>query len=150
MQLRKAIAGIATLVGICAVPGSAMAACLVAATPLVFGTLDLLSGGPNDSAATITVTCGLGTSYSVGLDNGANFSATRRMKAASVAAYVPYNLFSDSLHVTPWGNTIGTNTVGGTAGAFPTLLTVYGRIPAGTTPVPVDTYLDAITVTITF
>ncbi|UAJ10464.1 Csu type fimbrial protein [Glacieibacterium megasporae] len=141
---------IAALVGICGVPGTAMAACLVVATPMIFGTLNLIGNAANDAAATITVTCGVGTSYNVGLDNGANFSATRRMKSATAAAYVPYSLYSDSLRATPWGNTIGSNTVAGTAGVLPTILSVYGRVPAGTVPVPVDAYLDVITVTITF
>lgn len=150
MHPQKAIAVTAALVGMLGVPGTATAACLVAATSLVFGTVSLLSGGVNDSTATITVTCPVGTGFSVGLDNGANFSATRRMKSATVAAYIPYTLSSDVLHAVPWGNTVGTNTVGATAGVSPTLLTVYGRIPAGTMPVPADTYLDVITITVTF
>ena len=117
---------------------------------MVFGTLNLISASPNDSTSTVTVTCTPGTGYNVGLDDGANFSATRRMKSATVAAYVPYTLSTDTLRATPWGNTVGTNTVAGTAIVTPTTLTVYGRVPGGTTPVAADVYSDLVTVTINY
>ena len=125
-------------------------ACIVAATPMVFGTLNLISASPNDSTSTVTVTCTPGTGYNVGLDNGINFLTTRRMKAPTASAYVPYTLSSDTLHATPWGNAIGTDTVVGTASVVPTTLTVYGRVPGGTTPVAADAYSDLVTVTITY
>ena len=123
--------------------------CVVAATPLVFGTLDLIGSAPNDSTSTVTVTCTPGTAYNVGLDNGANFLVTRRMKSAT-AAYIPYALYSDTTRATPWGDIIGTSTVAGTAAVIPTILTVYGRVPGGTTPVVANTYVDLVTVTITY
>ena len=125
-------------------------ACIVVATPLVFGTLNLIAASPNDSTSTVTVTCTPGTGYNVGLDNGVNFATTRRMKSATAAVYVPYALYSDTNHATPWGNTVGTNTVAGTAAVTPTILTVYGRVPGGTTPVAADGYFDTVTVTITY
>lgn len=143
-------ASAATSTATMAVSSVTAAACVVVATPLVFGTLNLLGASPNDSTATVTVTCTPGTGFNVGLDNGANFSGTRRMKSATAAVYVPYTLTQDAAHATPWGATIGTNTVAGTAAVVPTLLTVYGRVPAGTTPVAADTYLDTVTVTVTY
>ncbi|UAJ10467.1 Csu type fimbrial protein [Glacieibacterium megasporae] len=169
MALRKLvsvqIAFIAAMIGMANLPTASMAAtatttmavssvtvaaCIVAATPLVFGTINLIGASPNDNTSLVTVTCTPGTAYNVGLDNGANFGTTRRMKSATAAVYVPYNLYSDTLRATPWGNTVGTNTVSGTAAVTPTVLTVYGRVPGGTTPVPTDTYLDLVTVTITY
>lgn len=140
----------ATSTGTMAVSSMTVAACIVAATPLTFGTLNLIATAPNDSTATVTVTCTPGTPYNVGLDNGVNFATTRRMKSATVAAYVPYTLSSDTLRSVPWGNVVGTNTVTGTAVVAPTSLTVYARVPGGTTPVASDTYLDTVTVTITY
>ncbi len=141
----------ATTTGILAVSSVTVGACIVVATPMVFGTLNLIGASPNDSTATVTVTCTPGTGFNVGLDNGANFAGgTRRMKSATAAAYVPYTLTQDASHATPWGTTIGTNTVAGTAVVLPTLLTVYGRVPAGTTPVAADAYLDTVTVTVTY
>ncbi len=141
----------ATTTGLMPVTGQTLAACIVAATPMAFGTLNLLGATPNDSTAVVTVTCTPGTAYNVGLDNGQNFAtASRHMKSATTAAVVPYALYSDTTRATPWGQTIGTNTVPGTATVVPTLLTVYGRVPSGTTPVAADLYLDTVTVTLTY
>ena len=140
----------ATATGSLAVSSVTVNACIVVATPLLFGTINLIGASPNDSTALVTVTCTPGTAFNVGLDNGANFATTRRMKSATLAAYVAYGLFSDTGHATPWGAVIGTNTVTGTAVVLPTVLTVYGRIPGGTTPVAADTYLDTVTVTVTY
>jgi spore coat protein U-like protein len=125
-------------------------ACVVAATPLVFGTINLIGASPNDSTSTITVTCTPGTTFNVGLDNGSNFATNRRMRSATAAVYVPYGLFSDTGHATAWGTTIGTNTVAGTAVLSPTLMTVYGRIPGGTAAVVADAYVDSVAVTVTY
>lgn len=143
--------GASTVTGVIPVTSTTVNACIVAATPLVFGTVNLIGGSANDSTATVTVTCTPGTTYNVGLDNGTNFlTGVRRMKSATTANYVPYRLYSDTNHTTPWNNTIGTDTVPGTSTAIPTLLTVYGRIAAGTTPVAADVYLDTVTVTVTY
>lgn len=126
-------------------------ACLVVATPMVFGAVDLISGTANDATATLTVTCTPGTGYTVGLDNGLNFATgTRNLKSALGPATVPYGLFQDAQRATPWGTTIGTNTVARTAVVLPAALTVYGRVPSNATAVGVDTYLDTVTVTVTY
>lgn len=126
-------------------------ACAAVATPLVFGTLNQLGGGTNDSQATVVVTCTPGTSYDVGLDNGAHASGgVRHMTPTVGTAFVPYALYTNAARTTVWGNTVGSSTVSGTAGVLPTTLTVYGRVPAGFTPVAADAYADVVTVTVTF
>lgn len=141
----------ATTTGLMPVTGSSLAACVVVATPMAFGTLNLLGASPNDSTASVTVTCTPGTAYNVGLDNGLNYSTgTRHMKSATTASVVPYAIYSDATHATPWGSTIGTNTVPGTSTVVPTILTAYGRVPSGTTPVAADLYSDTVTVTVTY
>lgn len=126
-------------------------ACVVAATPLVFGTLNQVGGTPNDTQATVVVTCTPGTTYDIGMDNGAHASGGVRHMAPTIgSAVVPYALFTNVSRTTSWGNTVGTNTVSGTAGVLPATLTVYGRVPAGFTPVVADAYSDVVTVTVTF
>jgi spore coat protein U-like protein len=128
-----------------------VSACAVAASPLVFGTLNQLNGGANDSQTTVTVTCTPGTPYDVGLDQGAHATGgVRRMAGTLGSASIPYMLYSNASRSAVWGNTVGTNTVGGTAGLLPSTLTVYGRVPAGTPAVAADAYSDAVTVTVTF
>jgi spore coat protein U-like protein len=48
-----------------------------------------------------------------------------------------------------WGITIGTDTVSATGNGAAQTHTVYGRVPAQTTPAPA-TYSDTVTVTVTY
>lgn len=63
---------------------------------------------------------------------------------------VNYQLYLDAAHSTIWGDgTAGTSTATGTGSGLSQSLTVYGQVPAQTTPAP-GTYSDTITATITF
>jgi spore coat protein U-like protein len=125
--------------------------CTVVATPMAFG--DYTSSTAALSTSTITVTCTNGTSYDIGLGAGAAAGATvttRQMSGTIVtAARLNYFLYSDTSRTVNWGNTVGTDTVNLTAGALPTISTVYGRVPAGQFVAP-DAYLDTIAVTVTY
>ena len=126
-------------------------ACLVVATPMVFGTLNQLGGTPNDSQSTVVVTCTPGTVYDVGLDNGIHAVANVRYMAPVIGTgTIPYTLSTNAGRTTAWGNTVGTNTVSGTAGLVPTTLNVYGRVPSSAPPVAANAYADLVTVTVTF
>lgn len=126
-------------------------ACAVVATPLVFGTLNQIGGTATDSQTTVVVTCTPGTTYDVGLDSGTHDSGgTRHMQAVLSSATVPYALYSNASRTTAWGNTIGTNTVPGTAGLLPATFTVFGRVPGNAPLVAAGVYADVVTVTVTF
>jgi spore coat protein U-like protein len=58
-----------------------------------------------------------------------------------------YSLFRETGRTSNWGNTGTTDTVSG-SGLLQTI-TVYGRIPAGQTPI-VGVYTDTVTVTLTY
>ena len=58
-------------------------------------------------------------------------------------------LYSNSGRTVVWGNTVGTNTIAGTGNGSVHNLTVYGSVPAQTTPAA-GTYTDTITVTVTY
>jgi spore coat protein U-like protein len=125
------------------------ATCVVtSATALNFGTQGVLATNV-DQTSTINVTCTNTTPYNVGLDKGLNGSSvtTRQMKAGS--ALINYSLFSDSGRTTNWRNTVGTDTVAATGNGSAQPLTVYGRIPAQTSPAAAS-YSDTITVTVTY
>lgn len=128
--------------------------CVIAATPLVFGTIDPSAAGNTDMTTTVTPTCTLGTTYNVGLNAGTTSGSTvttRKMAGTVVPANtINYALYRDAAHTQNWGNTVGTDTVAGTGIGLPQLLTVYGRVPGSQPPVPADTYTDTITATITF
>jgi spore coat protein U-like protein len=125
--------------------------CAVVALPMAFGTLNQLGGTASDSQTNVTVTCTPGVSYNVGLDMGANaMGGVRRMAAALGGEAVPYALYTNASRTNAWGNTVGTNTVAGTASLLPSTLTVYGRVGGDAGLVPAGVYADLVTVTVTF
>jgi len=126
------------------------AECLInSASTLNFGTLGVLSANV-DQTSTIQVQCTNTTPYTIGLDAGTGAGATvATRKLTGGAATVNYSLYSNAGRTTVWGTTIGSNTVASTGTGAAQSFTVYGRIPAQTTPAPA-TYTDTITVTVTY
>jgi spore coat protein U-like protein len=143
--------------------GNALAAwsCSISVTPLSFGTYDVFSATPDDSTATLSVTC-TQVSAPVGnlpvtasLSQGSSGSyATRRM--TSGVNLLSYNMYANATRTTIFGDgTAGTSTISGT---FPFTAvgqnvtgtgTIYGRIPAGQ-DVAVGSYSDSIVATVTW
>lgn len=125
--------------------------CIVtSATDLNFGPHGVLAASV-DSTSTIGVQCTSGTGYTVGLNAGGGAGATvaaRRMTGPS-AQTVQYTLYRDGARTQLWGNTAGTDTVAGTGNGAAQTLTVFGRVPAQTTP-GAGAYADIITVTVTY
>ena len=133
-----------------AVQATITATCTInSASTLNFGTLGVLAAN-TDQTSTLQVTCTNTTPYNIGLDVGTGSGATVAVrKLTSGGATVNYTLYSDSGRTTVWGTTIGTDTVAATGSGAGQNYTVYGRIPAQTTPAP-GNYADTITVTVTY
>ena len=62
---------------------------------------------------------------------------------------INYSLYTTSARTTVWGNTVGTDTVAGTGNGASQAYTVYGRVPAQSTPSP-GTYSDTVVLTISY
>ncbi|GAB3788154.1 Csu type fimbrial protein [Dyella agri] len=129
--------------------------CGITANPLNFGTAGVLTTAINQQS-TLSVTCTNTTPYNVGLDAGTVTGSTvaGRLMAGTTTGNtgttVGFQLYQDSGHTTVWGNTQGTNTVGGTGTGAAQTINVYGQVPPqGTTPKP-DTYQTTITATVYF
>jgi spore coat protein U-like protein len=118
--------------------------CSIAADNLNFGSETSLASLV-DATSNITVTCSVGTAYTVSLDQGDN--GTRFMSDGSDT--VDYELYLDAGRTNAWGEDIGVDTVGGTGNGAAQILAVYGRVPAQATPDPA-TYTDQITATVAF
>jgi len=133
-----------------AVQATITATCTInSASTLNFGTVGVLAGN-TDQTSTIQVACTNTTPYNIGLDAGTGSGATVAVrKLTSGGATVNYSLYSDSGRATVWGTTIGTDTVAATGNGAAQSYTVYGRIPAQTTPAP-GNYADTVTVTVTY
>ena len=126
------------------------ASCTInSAATLNFGTQGVLATNV-DQTSTLQVTCTNTTPYNIGLDAGTGSGATvATRKLTSGGNTVNYTLYSNSGRTTVWGNTVSTDTVAGTGNGTGQSYTVYGRIPAQTTPAP-GAYTDTITVTVTY
>jgi len=127
------------------------AECLInSATALDFGASGVLSSATTGTSI-ITVQCTSGTSYDVGLNAGLGAGATvaSRKMTGPASATVTYSLYTDAAHTSVWGETIGTDTVSSTGTGAAQAYTVYGQVPAQSTPA-VGTYSDTITVTVTY
>ncbi|TDG02259.1 spore coat U domain-containing protein [Paraburkholderia guartelaensis] len=128
--------------------------CTISANPLSFGSNGVLATALNQQT-TVGVTCTSTTPYNVGLDAGtvAGSSVANRLMAGTATGNtgttVGFQLYQDAGHTTVWGNTQGTNTVAGTGSGSSQSITVYGQVPAQTTPRP-DTYQTTVTATVYF
>lgn len=129
-----------TIVDDCAISG---------AETMDFGTQGALISAV-DRQANIEIACTDGTAFDIGLDAGINSAggiAGRAMAGAGGA--VSYQLFTTSARQVVWGNSFGSDTVPGTGNGEVLSFTVYGRVPAQTTPAA-GNYSDTIGITVTF
>jgi spore coat protein U-like protein len=125
------------------------AVCKIASATLDFGTSGIVSAAKNGSS-TLTATCSATTPYTIGLDGGsAGATNPAQRKMSKGAEQLTYGLYRDSARTQGWGNTSGVNTQGGTGSGLGQGYTVYGQVPAQTTPSP-GTYTDTIVATTTY
>ena len=139
--------------------------CSIATTAVAFGTYDPIVANattPINTAGNVQVTCVSGsTSVWVGLGQGNNYSAGRRMVGGTSGAFLNYHLYLPPTAVpaaactysgTEWGTTNGTDTLNpadavwdGTTKTF----NVCGVLTAGQV-VPADSYSDVVVATVNF
>lgn len=144
----------ATIASSCAINTSATGA--VSGAVLDFGNISGLTANVDASTSTtggtkIGVLCNNGTTWSLAADGGVNVNASQRRMASQTLTtkqYLPYNLYSDSTRATaiPVGTAFQTGTGTGALQTYD----VYGRIPSGSTLPGADSYLDTVTLTITY
>ena len=122
---------------------------ILSTNTLDFGTNGILTSNV-DATATFNVQCTDTTAYNVGLDAGSTSGGTvTTRKMTSGSDTVDYKMFSDSGRTSNWGETVTVDTVAGIGNGASQTLTIYGRVPAQTTPAP-GTYTDTVTITVTY
>jgi spore coat protein U-like protein len=121
------------------------AVCEVTATDLAFGTYTAQAGTPTQGSTLLRATCTPGTTYNVGLNEGASGGTVNQRKMASGANALNYQLYRDAARSQIWGNTTGTDTVTGVGTGIAQDHTVFGAVPAAQV-VPAGDYQDTITV----
>lgn len=125
------------------------AACVVtSSTDMLFGNAGVLVAAI-DQTSTISVQCTSGQAYNIGLNSGANSGSVSARQMNGPGGMISYSLSTDAGRLSNWGETIGSDTVGGTGNGSVQSFTVYGRVPAQPTPLP-GTYSDTVTVTVTY
>jgi len=129
-----------------------VADCTISATGIDFGQNQGLLNQAVTGNANIKVHCSNTTPYNIGLDKGtgAGSNGTTRYMAGTGAntGTVRFNLYQASGGAL-WGNTQGSDTLGGTGTGVSQNVTVYGEIPVQDTPAP-DAYKSTITATVYF
>ena len=125
--------------------------CGVNVTPLIFGSVDAMSGVPVDSTASVSIDCDAQVNYRVRIDGGQNSAggfSTRRMSNIESAAFMEYNLFLDSSRVLIWGDgTGGSQFATGMNPGIRKEIPVYGRISGGQN-LSAGEYRDSVTVVV--
>ena len=126
-------------------------ACNLTANDLDFGNYSSISGSNVDATSTLDVTCTNGTAYTLALDDGMTTGGTFTTRLMTDGSNtLEYNLYTSTARTTVWGDASGaTETVGDTGDGTQQSLTVYGRIPASQN-VPVGSYSDSVTATVSF
>ena len=129
-----------------------VANCKVAAANLDFGQAQGVLATTVSINSNINVTCSNTTPYNIGLSAGSGVGSTGTTRYLSGTggntSTVRFNLYQ-AAGTTLWGDTQGTNTHGGVGNGSAQAMTVYGEVPAQTTPQP-DTYKSTITATVYF
>lgn len=124
--------------------------CSLAATNLVFPASQLLTSA-KDGASSVTATCSSGTPYTIGLGLGLGAgvtSATARKMTSGAGGEIVYGLYLDTGRSQPWGPS-SPELYSATGNGAAQAITVYGRVPAQTSPAP-GTYSDTIIATVTY
>jgi len=103
-----------------------------------------------DAAGSIAITCTNAAPYTIALDGGsigAINPVQRKMSQGSER--ITYGLYQDSGRTQPWGDAAGINTAAATGSGLAQTFSVYGRVPAQSTPSP-GTYTDTVVVTVSY
>ena len=137
-----------------AVSGTVSATCTVSTAAVAFGTVNTLSGTPDDATGTVTVTCTPGTAWTatagVGTGTGATLSL-RKMTIAATTNTLNYALYTDSGRTTIWGDGVApTASFTGTGSGAAQASTIYGRVPTGQATAAIGAFADTVVVTVTY
>lgn len=126
-----------------------VAGCTVTASAMNFGAMAVLTSA-RSATSVITLSCTQGVNATVGLDNGQTGTSPVSRELRSNTTVINYGIYRDASHTFPWGQTIGSDTVGVSMGQSTSArVTAYGLAPAQGAPAA-GNYTDVVSVTITY
>ncbi|MEA3017302.1 MAG: hypothetical protein QOI38_2024 [Sphingomonadales bacterium] len=127
--------------------------CIVSASPMSFGSVDVTNGQSVDSTAELSVRCTSGTDWTAtadaGLGTGATTAARRMQNGANLLGYT---LYTDSARTNVWDDGEGeaANAIEGVGNGSAQLATIYGRVFSGQNSLPSGDYADTVQVTVAY
>ncbi|XUY29090.1 Csu type fimbrial protein [Agrobacterium sp. rho-8.1] len=121
--------------------------CVVSAQTLNFGTHTNLVTAV-DATGAISLTCTANLPYTVSLNGGLSNASPASRKMVRPNGSITYGLYTNAARSNPWGSGAG-QTVSGTGNGTAQSLSVYGRVPAQTTPMT-GLYSDTVVVTVNY
>ncbi len=135
------------------VTASVAANCTISTSPVAFGAYDPVSANAVtalNGTGTVTVACTKGAAATVDLGQGSNYLAPNRQMNAGANLMI-YQLYQDAARTQVWGSTVPTGTMKtyNSVSSAPTILTVYGQVPAGQN-VGIGIYNDTVLATINY
>ena len=150
----NSVAGTST--GTILVNANVVSSCIVTAVPLVFGNYDGTVATDTTASTPVTLVCAGTSTATLTLNNGENFTSSRRMKNAAGSQFLSYGLFKPASatplaaceYTTPWGASANGFAVAG-IGLTAAVFNVCGSIPKGQN-VSFGVYTDTVVVTATF
>jgi spore coat protein U-like protein len=123
-------------------------------TPIVLASIGGGSGLTGSGA--VVVTCTIGTTYDILLDQGANASVgaaptARLLKNLLSSSTMTYGLYQDAAYTAPWGNTVGTNTLHKTASGLIDTSNVYIKVDTtSANAAPAGSYADTVQISVQY
>ena len=150
----NSVAGTST--GMILVNANVVSSCIVTAVPLAFGIYDGTAATDTTASTPVTLVCAGTSTATLTLNDGENFSTSRRMKNAAGSQFLSYGLFKPTsatplaacAYTTPWGASAEGFAVAG-IGLTAAVFNVCGSIPKGQN-VSFGVYTDTVVVTATF
>lgn len=138
-----------------AVTMTVSADCAISAPPVSFGSAAFV-GSFDPVAQTLTIRCSKDSAYTVGIDNGQNFSASRRL--ASAGNYIAYEIYFPQGSQNRWGSlgaerrssSAATTNAGIYTGTTSQTFTYGAQILTGQTTPPPGVYTDTLAVDVQF
>ena len=150
----NSVAGTST--GTILVNANVVSSCIVTAVPLAFGIYDGTAATDTTASTPVTLVCAGTSTATLTLNDGDNFTTSRRMKNAAGSQFLSYGLFKPTSatplaaceYTTPWGASANGFAVAG-IGLTAAVFNVCGSIPKGQN-VSFGVYTDTVVVTATF
>jgi len=126
--------------------------CTISTVALAFGSYDPVVANAStnlDGTGSVVVSCTKGSTATIGLGNGANYSSGRRM-GDGATNFLTYELYQDASRATVWGNS-GAGLLSPVAAPSKAArtFTVYGRVTSNQ-DVPAGSYNDTVVATVNF